>query len=192
MKNKIKIVASRLFQEKGFHNTSMREIAEELEVTKAALYYHYPTKEELFIEIINDAFETMNGFFSSYRPDVPFMGFIHCWIGEIVKQRREYPGLRKLIFYLMMGRYRNQINFDLRPHMEQGVRFFRSVIDHALEKKEIRQDLPVDFLLKFVFTTVQGMLNDLEESPVLNFDEMSDKELVEAIYSLVKGALEPR
>ena len=40
-------VALRLFTEKGYDATSLREIAEELGVTKAALYYHFRTKEEI-------------------------------------------------------------------------------------------------------------------------------------------------
>ncbi|MCK5521162.1 MAG: TetR/AcrR family transcriptional regulator [Candidatus Marinimicrobia bacterium] len=190
MKNKIKDTACQLFQEKGFHNTSMREIAEELQVSKAALYYHYSNKEELFISIIDEAFQTMNSFFDKIPKDTSFWQLIHLWIQMMVKQRRESPGIRKLIFYLIMGRYKNQINYDMRPHMEKGVESFRKLMDKAIENKEIRNDLPLDFMLKYLFTTVQGMLNEMEERPLLKFDEMKDKELTEALFVITKGALE--
>lgn len=41
-----------LFAEKGYAATSMREIAEQLAITKAALYYHYPSKEEIVRELV--------------------------------------------------------------------------------------------------------------------------------------------
>ncbi|HEX2774792.1 MAG TPA: TetR family transcriptional regulator [Micromonosporaceae bacterium] len=36
-----------LFAERGYQHTSLREIAERLRLTKAAILYHYPTKEHL-------------------------------------------------------------------------------------------------------------------------------------------------
>ncbi len=40
-------VATALFGEKGYEATALREIAERLEFTKAALYYHFASKEAL-------------------------------------------------------------------------------------------------------------------------------------------------
>ncbi|MGH9171977.1 MAG: TetR/AcrR family transcriptional regulator [Acidimicrobiales bacterium] len=40
-------VALELFIEKGFDDTSLREIAERLGFTKAALYYHYASKDDI-------------------------------------------------------------------------------------------------------------------------------------------------
>jgi len=40
-------VALRLFNEQGYDKTSLREIADEIGVTKAALYYHFPSKEDI-------------------------------------------------------------------------------------------------------------------------------------------------
>jgi AcrR family transcriptional regulator len=42
-----------LFIQHGYHGLSMREIAEEVGVSKAALYYHFKDKEELFIAVLN-------------------------------------------------------------------------------------------------------------------------------------------
>jgi AcrR family transcriptional regulator len=45
-------VALELFTAQGFEQTSLREIAEGLGVTKAALYYHYRSKEQLLAAVI--------------------------------------------------------------------------------------------------------------------------------------------
>ena len=39
------------FIEKGFDKTSLREIAEQLGVTKAALYYHFASKEDILMAL---------------------------------------------------------------------------------------------------------------------------------------------
>lgn len=44
--------AKRLFMQDGFRGISMRQIAEAVGVTKAALYYHFRDKEELFVAIV--------------------------------------------------------------------------------------------------------------------------------------------
>lgn len=44
--------ARRLFLERGYAGTSIRDIAEELAMTKAALYYHFPAKEDLLRAVV--------------------------------------------------------------------------------------------------------------------------------------------
>ncbi|AYN33329.1 TetR/AcrR family transcriptional regulator [Streptomyces albus] len=53
-RQRIQDVALELFAEQGYEKTSLREIAERLEVTKAALYYHFKTKEDILISVFQD------------------------------------------------------------------------------------------------------------------------------------------
>jgi AcrR family transcriptional regulator len=53
-RQRIQDVALELFAEKGYEKTSLREIAEHLDVTKAALYYHFKTKEDILLSLFQD------------------------------------------------------------------------------------------------------------------------------------------
>ncbi|MFJ9712237.1 TetR/AcrR family transcriptional regulator [Streptomyces sp. NPDC101234] len=53
-RQRIQDVALELFAEQGYEKTSLREIAERLDVTKAALYYHFKTKEEILVSVFED------------------------------------------------------------------------------------------------------------------------------------------
>ncbi|MFI1851971.1 TetR/AcrR family transcriptional regulator [Streptomyces sp. NPDC020480] len=53
-RQRIQDVAMELFAEQGYEKTSLREIAERLDVTKAALYYHFKTKEDILISLFQD------------------------------------------------------------------------------------------------------------------------------------------
>ncbi|MDX3097262.1 TetR/AcrR family transcriptional regulator [Streptomyces sp. ME02-6991-2B] len=53
-RRRIQDVALELFAEQGYEKTSLREIAEHLDVTKAALYYHFKTKEDILNSIVED------------------------------------------------------------------------------------------------------------------------------------------
>ncbi|MEV0612280.1 helix-turn-helix domain-containing protein [Nonomuraea sp. NPDC050404] len=51
-RSRIQEIALRLFTEQGYEATSLREIAEELGVTKAALYYHFKTKDDIVASLV--------------------------------------------------------------------------------------------------------------------------------------------
>jgi AcrR family transcriptional regulator len=50
-RDRILDVALDLFIEKGFDKTSLREIAEQLGFTKAALYYHFASKDDILMAL---------------------------------------------------------------------------------------------------------------------------------------------
>ena len=52
-------VAARLFAAKGYHATTLDQIAEEIGVTKPALYYYVTNKEDILRTIIGKMMEPM-------------------------------------------------------------------------------------------------------------------------------------
>jgi AcrR family transcriptional regulator len=57
MREQILSSATLLFIEHGYFGSSMRQIAESVGVTKAALYYHFKDKEDLFLAILETYLE---------------------------------------------------------------------------------------------------------------------------------------
>src|ERR1700678_976619 len=55
-RSRVQKVALELFAEYGYEKTSLREIAERLGVTKAALYYHFKSKEDIVHSFTDDYF----------------------------------------------------------------------------------------------------------------------------------------
>ncbi|WP_428770915.1 TetR/AcrR family transcriptional regulator [Treponema sp. HNW] len=51
-KNKILMVAKQKFIAKGYNNTSLQEIVEEIGLTRGAFYHHFKNKEEILSELI--------------------------------------------------------------------------------------------------------------------------------------------
>jgi len=58
-KDEVIRIAARLFADKGYHATTLDEIAEEIGVTKPALYYYITSKEDILRSIINRIMEPM-------------------------------------------------------------------------------------------------------------------------------------
>jgi AcrR family transcriptional regulator len=49
--------ATRLFANRGFHETSMSEVARAARVSKALIFWHFKTKEELFLAVLGRLLE---------------------------------------------------------------------------------------------------------------------------------------
>jgi AcrR family transcriptional regulator len=105
-------VALELFAEQGYEKTSLREIAERLDVTKAALYYHFASKDALLAGIVDNLVEPADELvaWSQTQP-------------RTTEFRQEY--LRRLA-ELLHGRWSRWISFVqqnqpvLREHSEAG------------------------------------------------------------------------
>jgi AcrR family transcriptional regulator len=67
----IRAVAMELFAENGFEQTSLRQIAERLGITKAALYYHYPSKDELLSELARPMVDDLGAYVAHARDAGP-------------------------------------------------------------------------------------------------------------------------
>jgi AcrR family transcriptional regulator len=61
VRKKIVEAAFRLFLDKGYHGTTMDEIAESLGVTKPALYQYFPGKEDLFAAVAERSRQELMG-----------------------------------------------------------------------------------------------------------------------------------
>jgi AcrR family transcriptional regulator len=53
-RSRLRELALQLFAEQGYEKTSLREIAERLGVTKAALYYYFRSKEDIVRSLVED------------------------------------------------------------------------------------------------------------------------------------------
>jgi AcrR family transcriptional regulator len=68
---RIQQVALELFAEQGYERTSLREVAERLGVTKAALYYHFKSKEDIVRSFTEDYFTRLDGLIAWGRDQPP-------------------------------------------------------------------------------------------------------------------------
>jgi AcrR family transcriptional regulator len=60
-------VARQLFVERGYAGTSIRDIAEELRMTKGSLYYHFSSKEELLHALMTPLVTEQDAFVTDLR-----------------------------------------------------------------------------------------------------------------------------
>ena len=87
--------AAEVFAERGYSGASMRDIAERLGITKAALYYHFASKEDLLDGLVEPVMRSLTDFAADaesgrYPAQVMLLRFLDLTIEGI-------PGLHPLL-----------------------------------------------------------------------------------------------
>ena len=67
-RDRILEVALELFSRQGYEGTSIRDIAERMAMTKAAVYYHFPSKEELLADVLSPAMARVGRVLEEHEP----------------------------------------------------------------------------------------------------------------------------
>ena len=130
--------AQKRFGMLGVEKTSMQEIADDLKLSKASLYYYFPDKERLYKAVIE---KEQNEFVNMITEKV-------LSINEPDELLREYVNARLSYFrsLLNLSRLRLEAYSDLRP-------VFKETIIAFMEKeKEIVKKIFNDGIKKGIFT----------------------------------------
>jgi AcrR family transcriptional regulator len=72
-RERIQQVALELFAERGYDQTSLREVADRLDITRPALYYHFKTKDAILTSVYDDLNASVDDLLSwaAARPRTP-------------------------------------------------------------------------------------------------------------------------
>lgn len=81
-RNHILNVSSKLFLQKSFKEVTMKEIVEQTGMSKGAFYHHFKSKEQLFMEVINNLISSMNIDYSKLSKDSLYE-FYHDYIDNL-------------------------------------------------------------------------------------------------------------
>jgi AcrR family transcriptional regulator len=155
--------AEDLFLAKGYKGVSMKEIAEAVEVTSAALYYHFPKgKEDLFTKMIQTVFV------------VEGVAGIDQTLAATQDVRERLTRLTSALLTLPLDERLSMLLRDAREHLkepehqqvilslldrirQQVTVLFQAVFDSGA----IRTDLPVEVLVGLYM----GMLREAKSLP---------------------------
>ncbi|MEV0394390.1 TetR family transcriptional regulator [Polymorphospora rubra] len=89
-RSRILRAAADLFVRKGYQRTSLREIADSLRLTKAAILYHFPTKEHLAAELVEPFvadLEAVAAYAATQPPGPRRWAMIEGWLDTLLKHR---------------------------------------------------------------------------------------------------------
>jgi AcrR family transcriptional regulator len=177
--------AAHAFNLKGYHNTSLDDIAAALEVTKPTVYYYVTNKEQLLFECFVAGVEQIRAGFREVRDqDITGRERLHSVL-------RHYAKTIASEFGWVMVRVEEQ---DLSPDMSSHIKAMKSEIDQGI-RRLIREGIqdgsihPCD--PKMTAFALAGSLNWIAHWYREN-RSMTAAEIADAFITVFDNGLQPR
>lgn len=134
-KQQILEAAAQIFSIKGYHATSMQDIADTVELKKASLYYHIENKQQVLIEILDQALDmVIDEVELATSGDIPIpeklRRAMEIYLQTLTKNRE--------IAAVLLLEYRSLDSEKSFDHMKRRDRFeslWRGLIQAGVEKK---------------------------------------------------------
>jgi TetR/AcrR family transcriptional regulator, cholesterol catabolism regulator len=141
VKDKITEQSIRLFEKKGFTETSIQDIVEGLGVTKGTFYYYFSSKEELLMDIhlgyINQLLDTQGEILNELMScKQKLFEIVYMLIRDIKIQ-----GPAAKIFFREMKNLSNERLSIIVPKRDQFRLNIENLLNEGIEKGEFRADL---------------------------------------------------
>ncbi|MDY7106622.1 MAG: TetR/AcrR family transcriptional regulator [Actinomycetota bacterium] len=150
-------VACRLFAERGYHGTSMRDLGNELGLLGSSVYAHIGSKDELLIELIREGAEHFCGLADAVlddgaAPDDQLRALVRGHVA-IVADHRD-----RVAVYLHEHRFLPEPHRSeagaLRDRYEAA---YRAVLRRGANDGSFRADLDVDLDSRFILSTLNAL-----------------------------------
>ena len=125
-RSRLRELALQLFAEQGYEQTSLREIAERLGVTKAALYYYFKSKEDIVRSLVEDYMAQIDDLIA-WAKDQPRNPAIR---GEIVSRYLDIVANGTAVFRLL---HQNQAAVSSLAAAKERGELFRERMDALVD-----------------------------------------------------------
>lgn len=190
--------AKKLFIQKGYRATSMREIASDAQVNLAMLNYYFRSKENLFGIIFDEAFDSMS---SNIIPAITYKGnsfeiierFIHAYIDGLINN----PSIPGFIFQEVLS---NPERLTLQIQKKDPLR--DALIEFVVQLKEDEAkgvaraiENPINMFLDivslcafpFIAKPIVELITEIDNDKYMQLMEKRKSEVTEIIHCYLKA-----
>lgn len=148
--NEILRVAIELFAKRGFDNTSVREIAQQLGIGQSALYVHFKNKQDILDQLFsvygpNAALEVLDSYFPEGKEDLPSPAVLPKIMGELIDfySQREAILLKEILL--------RSLDPEHQDYLRKRILYVRvkmkSLFQHWVGQGYLKDDFPIEVLL---------------------------------------------
>ncbi|MEA2089031.1 MAG: TetR/AcrR family transcriptional regulator [Patescibacteria group bacterium] len=150
-------IARKLFSEYSYLGVSMNDIAKKLNITKAALYYHFSGKAEIYKDVLNKVFHNLSlsiaGAFNEKTADKKLRILIKNYLDFGFNEKNL---IKSLIF--KMSPTDTQIRKHIIKLREQTVDLIQPVITEMIAKKKLARKVDSRLLTSLLTGMMDGLL----------------------------------
>jgi AcrR family transcriptional regulator len=139
-RNELTRQAARLFAEKGYHGTSIGDLAEAMGVQKGSLYAHITSKQDLLYETMREGASAFHGALDAIPDALPVTERIRLALRahlRVVSEQLDVATVFVREWRYLDGERRDEIVAERRRYEER----FRALFREGRELGELRTDL---------------------------------------------------
>jgi TetR/AcrR family transcriptional regulator len=178
--------ARKRFAHFGYSKVTMDEIAGDVEMGKASLYYYFPTKENLFQEVL---MQEQNEFVSEIELVLQNETSAEDKLLQYVDLRLKYFqklfNLGALSFYSFIEK-KSQFKEYYKSFEERELQLMNKIFDEGKKRNEFKKDIEEN-AVKVLLHILQGLrLRTLKTMAGQQMDNRSYKELKEEMTTAVR------
>lgn len=163
--------ARHFFSEYSYLGVSMDDIAAKLNITKAALYYHFTGKAEIYEKVLNNVFDDLSLFVAQALAETTIDKKLYKLIKNYLDFGIEEKNLIKAIM-LKLPPADSQITKHVVKLREQIINLIQPVIDEVSVSKNLVKKVDAKLLTSLLTSMMDGLLL---ESSFLNKKINSEK-----------------
>lgn len=131
--------SARIFGEKGFHGTSMQEIADAVHLQKGSLYHHVASKQEILFALLEDALDLLIADLQEvWVTDLPAEEKLRAAVRAYLRRLAEHADLATVLLL----EYRSLEPKLLRRHIGRRDQFeaiWRKILSEGVKAGEFRE-----------------------------------------------------
>jgi AcrR family transcriptional regulator len=164
--------AARLFARKGYHGTSIGDIADALGVQKGSLYSHIASKEDLLYETMRDGAAAFHGSLDAIPDDLPSTEKIRLALRghlRVVAEQLDVATVFVQEWRYLEGPRRDEIVAERRRYEER----IRDLFREGRELSELRADLDESVAALLLLSAANWAYTWLK--PGRDTDELADR-----------------
>jgi AcrR family transcriptional regulator len=155
MRRLILDAAKDIFLEKGFHNTSIRNIAEKIEYSPGTIYLYYKDKDDIFHALHEEGFGKMLGMMQPLQhvsdPMERLIAMGKVYMSFALHNKELYD-----LMFIMEAPINAKLNREKWEMGDRTLNFLKEVLTDCQQKGHFK-DLNIDYLSFMIWSSLHGM-----------------------------------
>ena len=155
MRRLILDAAKDIFLEKGFHNTSIRNIAEKIEYSPGTIYLYYKDKDDIFHALHEEGFGKMLGMMQPLQhvsdPMERLIAMGKVYMSFALHNKELYD-----LMFIMEAPINAELNREKWEMGDRTLNFLKEVLTDCQQKGHFK-DMNIDYLSFMIWSALHGM-----------------------------------
>lgn len=154
-RTEILAAAARLFAEKGFAGTTVRDIADSVGILSGSLYHHFTAKEDMVVEIFNEYFDDLTNRWEEIlaRPD-DITAKYEAMLGAALANVDSHTAAARLFTHEWLS-LRHLGDFEAR--WDNIEKMWLKVIRQGVDEGRFRSDIEPTLLFSVAMDVIRGL-----------------------------------